>query len=63
MALFWTVFLSGVVLMATGLVIRPKRAGLGWSLDVGYSDGATRLERVLFFAGAALALLALIVLR
>jgi len=63
MVLFWTVFLTGVVLMAAGLLIRPKRAGLGWSLDVGYSDGATRLERILFFAGAALALLALVALR
>jgi len=59
---FWTTFLAGIVLMGAGLVLRPKRAGAGWSLDVGFSDRATRLERILFFTGVALALLALAVL-
>jgi hypothetical protein len=49
--------------MAAGLLLRPKRAGAGWSLDVGFGDRATRLERVLFITGAALALLALAALR
>jgi hypothetical protein len=44
-------------------VLRPKRAGSGWALDVGYGDRATRLERILFVTGAALALLALLALR
>ena len=61
--LFWTVFLAGIVLVAASLVLRPKRAGAGWALDIGFSDRATRLERILFFTGVALALLALLALR
>jgi hypothetical protein len=61
--LFWTVFLAGMLLLAMGLVLRPKRAGAGWALDIGFGDRATRLERILFVTGAALALLALLVLR
>jgi hypothetical protein len=61
--LFWTVFLAGNLLVAASFVVRPKRVGTGWSLDVGYSDRATRPERILFFTGVALALLALLALR
>jgi hypothetical protein len=60
---FWTVFLAGLLLVAASLVLRPKRAGVGWALDIGFSDRATRLERVLFVIGVALALLALVALR
>jgi hypothetical protein len=51
------------LLVAASLVLRPKRAGVGWALDIGFSDRATRLERVLFVIGVALALLALVALR
>lgn len=61
--LFWTVFFAGCLCMGAGLALRPKRLGAGWALDVGFGDRATRLERVLFFTGAALALLALVALR
>jgi hypothetical protein len=61
--LFWTVFLAGILLVAASLVLRPKRAGAGWSLDIGFSERATHLERILFFSGVALALLALLALR
>ena len=61
--LFWTVFLSGILLVVASLVLRPKRVGAGWSLDVGFSERVTHLERILFFTGVALALLALLALR
>jgi len=51
------------VLVAASFVRRPRRVGAGWSLDVGYSDRVTRAERILFFLGVALALLALLALR
>jgi hypothetical protein len=60
---FDAVFIAGLLLMAAGILLKPKRVGLGWALDVGYEDRPTRLERVLFFTGAALVLLALIALR
>ncbi|HEX5136007.1 MAG TPA: hypothetical protein VFY93_03465 [Planctomycetota bacterium] len=61
--LFWAVFLAGLALVAASLLLRPRRAGPGWSLDVGYSDRVTHTERVLFFLGVALVLLALVALR
>jgi hypothetical protein len=61
--LFWTVFVAGIASVAASFVLRPKRAGTGWSLDVGFGDRATRPERILFFTGIALALLALVALR
>jgi hypothetical protein len=61
--LFWTVLLAGILLVAASLVLRPKRAGVGWALDIGFGDRATRVERILFVVGAALALVALAALR
>jgi len=61
--LFWSVFLAGILLAAAGILLRPKRAGAGWALDIGFGDRATRTERILFFTGIALALLALAALR
>jgi hypothetical protein len=60
---FWAVFLAGALLMAASFVVRPKRVGAGWSLDIGFGDRATRPERILFVVGVALALLALLALR
>lgn len=54
--LYWIAFLAG-------LVLRPRRTGAGWALDIGFGDRATRVERVLFVTGFALALLALFALR
>ncbi len=61
--LFWTVFVAGFALVAASFVVRPKRVGAGWSLDIGFGDRATRPERILFVIGVALALLALLALR
>jgi hypothetical protein len=60
--LFDAVFLAGLLLMAMGILLKTERVGLGWALDVGYGDRPTRLERILFFTGVALVLLALIAL-
>jgi hypothetical protein len=61
--LFRAAFLSGLALVAAGLLRRPRRAGAGWSLDVGFSERTTHTERILFFTGVALLLLALAALR
>jgi hypothetical protein len=61
--LYWTALSSGTLLVAASFLVRPRRAGAGWSLDVGFGERATRLGRILFLTGVALALLALLALR
>jgi hypothetical protein len=60
--LFWTVLATGFLLIAASLARRPKRAGAGWSLDIGYGDRGTRPARIVFVVGAALVILALLAL-
>ncbi|MHC4547365.1 MAG: hypothetical protein ACYTEZ_01200 [Planctomycetota bacterium] len=58
--MFRVVFGVGLLLMAAGMLLRPKRTGVGWGMDFGFSERATALEKVLFLVGLALALCALL---